>query len=651
MATLVSPGILVQEKDLTGIVTGDASTMGGIAITAEKGPVEEIVTVGNESELVSQFGKPNADTFEWFFTAAAFLKYAGALRVVRINSGHVNACSSGTAIIVKNTEHWLANYADGSANIGQWAGRSPGTWGNNLKVWQCPSASTYEQHLGTNNLVDDTAAAAGDTTIVVDNADASGYAIVVNDIISFTSDTAGQVPLTGHEGVEYLVTAVNTTTNTLTFKQHGVFSTKGLAAAVANDSNITRRWRWYEEFAGAPGTSTDVANASGSGDEMHIIITDEDGGLTGTANQILEKWSHVSKANDARTDSGDANYYRDVLYNSSEYIFWMKHNTTGTNWGNAKSGTTFTNVIPSSEISLTGGTDDYAPTNGEKKFAYDLFDQDQLPVSLMIAGPGDATHVTNLIDIAEKRKDLMVFASPERADVVGVSNSFTQTNNVRNFFLGIASTSYAVFDSGYKKMYDKYNDQYRYIPLNGDTAGCTANAELVADAWFSPAGLNRGNIRSAVGLAYNPSQSQRDTLYRNRINPVCAFPGEGTLLWGDKTGLARNSAFNRINVRRLFLYLEDAIERAAKAVLFEFNDEFTREQFVGMIEPFLRDVQGRRGITDFHVVCDETNNTGQVIDANELRADIYIKPARSINFITLTFVATRTGVDFADVIS
>ena len=651
MATLVSPGILVQEKDLTGIVTGDASTMGGIAITAEKGPVEEIVTVGNESELVSQFGKPNADTFEWFFTAAAFLKYAGALRVVRINSGHVNACSSGTAIIVKNTEHWLANYADGSANIGQWAGRSPGTWGNNLKVWQCPSASTYEQHLGTNNLVDDAAAAEGDTTIVVDDADASGYAIVVNDIISFTSDTAGQVPLSGHEGVEYIVTEVNTTTNTLTFKQHGVFSTKGLAATVADDSNITRRWRWYEEFAGAPGTSTDVANASGSGDEMHIIITDEDGGLTGTTNQILEKWSHVSKANDARTDSGDANYYRDVLYNSSEYIFWMKHNTAGTNWGNAKAGTTFTDVIPSSEISLTGGTDDYTPTNGEKKDAYDLFDQEQLPVSLMIAGPGDATHVTNLIDIAEKRKDLMVFASPERADVVGVSNSFTQTNNVRNFFLGIASTSYAVFDSGYKKMYDKYNDQYRYIPLNGDTAGCTANAELVADACFSPAGLNRGNIRSAVGLAYNPSQSQRDTLYRNRINPICAFPGEGTLLWGDKTGLSRNSAFNRINVRRLFLYLEDAIERAAKAVLFEFNDEFTREQFVGMVEPFLRDVQGRRGITDFHVVCEETNNTGQVIDANELRADIYIKPARSINFITLTFVATRTGVDFADVIS
>ncbi len=649
MATLVSPGILVQEKDLTGIVTGDASTTGGIGIVSEKGPVEEVVTVGNESELVEVFGKPNASTFEWFFTAASFLKYANTLRVVRFQTGMVNACVSGTAILVKNTEDWTANYADGSANVGSWCARSAGSWGNNLKVWTCPSASAYEQHLAANNQVDG-ALAEGATAVVVDDVDASGYAIVVNDIIAFTSDTAGATPLTGHEGKEYIVTAVNTGTNTLTVKQHNTFSVKGLAAAVADDSNITRRWRWYEEFAGAPGTSTDCATAGGSGDEMHIMITDEGAGLTGTTNAILEKWSHVSKAFDSRTDSGDNNYYVDALYAGSEYIFWMDHNASGTNWGTGKTGTTFTNVIPSAEDSLGSGTNDYVPTNGEKIAAYDLFDNDQLPVSLMIAGPGDATHVTNLIDIAEKRKDLVVFASPERADVVGVSNSFTQTNNVRNFFLNIASTSYAVFDSGYKKMYDKYNDQYRYIPLNGDTAGCTANAELVAEAWFSPAGLNRGNIRSAVGLAYNPSQTQRDTLYRNRINPVCSFPGEGTLLWGDKTALARNSAFNRINVRRLFNFIEDAIERAAKAVLFEFNDEFTREQFVGMVEPFLRDVQGRRGITDFQVVCDETNNTGQVIDANELRADIYIKPARSINFITLTFVATRTGVDFADVI-
>jgi len=651
MAQLVSAGILVQEKDLTNMVIGDSSSDGGIAICAEKGPVEEVVTISNESELVNMFGKPNASTFEWFFTAAAFLKYANTLRVVRINSGHVNAVSSGTALNVKNTNHWDATYSDGSANVGQWAARSPGTWGNNLKVWQCPSLTVYEQDLGTNNRVNDAAAAETDTTIVVDDADATNYAIVANDIISFTSDAAGLVPVTGHEGVEYLVTAVNTTTNTLTIKQHGVFSTKGLAAALADDSYITRKWRWYDEFAGAPGTSTSVSNVSGVDDEMHILITDEDGGLTGTANTILEKWSHVSKASDAKTDSGDDNYYVDVLYRGSEYIYWMDHNTGGTNWGSAAAGTTFTNINTSSEISLTSGTDDYSPTNGEKKSAYDLMDDDTVPVSLMMAGPGDSTHAGNLIDLAEKRKDLVVFISPERSDVVGVSNSHTQTNNVKNFYLNFSSSSYAVLDSGYKKTYDKYNDVYRFIPLNGDIAGCAASADLLNDPWWSPGGLNRGNIRGAVSLAYNPTQSQRDILYRNRINPVCTFPGEGTVLWGDKTALARNSAFNRINVRRLFNYVEDAIEKASRAVLFEFNDEFTREQFRGMVEPFLRDVQGRRGITDFLVVCDETNNTGQVIDANEFRADIYIKPARSINFITLTFIATRTGVEFAEVIT
>ena len=343
MAQLVSAGILVQEKDLTNMVIGDSSSDGGIAICSEKGPVEEVVTISNESELVNVFGKPNASTFEWFFTAAAFLKYANTLRVVRINSGHVNAVSSGTALNVKNTNHWDATYSDGSANVGQWAARSPGTWGNNLKVWQCPSLTVYEQDLGTNNRVNDAAAAETDTTIVVDDADATNYAIVANDIISFTSDAAGLVPVTGHEGVEYLVTAVNTTTNTLTIKQHGVFSTKGLAAALADDSYITRKWRWYDEFAGAPGTSTSVSNVSGVDDEMHIIITDEDGGLTGTANTILEKWSHVSKASDAKTDSGDDNYYVDVLYRGSEYIYWMDHNTGGTNWGSAAAGTTFTN--------------------------------------------------------------------------------------------------------------------------------------------------------------------------------------------------------------------------------------------------------------------------------------------------------------------
>ena len=255
MATLVSPGILVQEKDLTGIVTGDSSTIGAIAIASERGPVDEVITVSSEADLVSVFGKPNSSTFEWFFTAASFLKYANVLRVVRINSGHLNADASGTGTLVKNADHWTENYADGSANVGHWVARSAGTWGNNLKVWVCPGSHAYERDLGTDNQVNDAAAAEGDLTIVVDDVDVAHYVIAVDDIISFTTDSAGVTPVSGHEGVEYIVTAVNTTTNTVTLKQHNVFSTKGLAAAVADNSYITRRWRYYEEFAGPPGTS------------------------------------------------------------------------------------------------------------------------------------------------------------------------------------------------------------------------------------------------------------------------------------------------------------------------------------------------------------------------------------------------------------
>jgi hypothetical protein len=656
MATLVSPGVQIKEKDLTNIIVGESTSIGGVAIVAERGPVEEIVTVSNETELVEAFGKPNGSTFEWFFSAASFLKYASVLRVVRINSGHLNAtagvgAAAGTGLLVKNSDHWYDTYGDGSGGPlqGEWVARSAGTWGNNISVALCPSSTAYELNMGANNLVDDAAALEGDTTITIDDVDKVGYEIAVNDIISFTTDTAGLIPVAGHEAIEYIVTAVDDSANTVTFKQFGVFSTKGLAANLTDDSNITRRWRYYEEFAGAPGTSQFVTDRSGSGDEMHIIVLDEDGGISGTAGTILEKWAFVSKASDARTDSGDVNYYVDVLHRSSEFIYWLDH-LGSTNFGQ-EAGTAFTDVKTSSSESLAGGTDDYLPTNGEKLSAYELMDDDTVDVSLIFGGPGDATHATNLIDIAEKRKDLMVFISPERADIVNVTNSNTQLNNVRSFFLNLPSTSYAVFDSGYKKMYDKYNDVFRWVPLNADVAGACAATDNDNDPWWSPGGLVRGQIRSSVGLAFNPTQSQRDTLYRNRINPIASFPGEGTVLWGDKTALSSNSAFSRINVRRLFNTVESVIKTAARSMLFEFNDDFTRAQFIGMVEPFLRDVQGRRGITDFLVVCDETNNTGQVIDANEFRADIYIKPARSINFITLTFVAARTGVEFSEIIS
>ena len=303
-----------------------------------------------------------------------------------------------------------------------------------------------------------------------------------------------------------------------------------------------------------------------------------------------------------------------------------------------------------STSTLTGGTDDYAVTAGEQLSAYNLFkDAESEDVNLIMAAKAGQALANNLITISENRKDCMTFISPERSDVVGVPNQETMTVNVKNFFDTLTSSSYAVFDSGYKYMYDRFNDVYRYVPLNGDVAGLVAQTEQVAEAFFSPGGFNRGQIKGVVKLPFVPTQTQRDTLYKARINPVVTFPGQGTILFGDKTGLSKPSAFDRINVRRLFIILEKAIATAAKFQLFEFNDEFTRAQFKNLVEPFLRDIQGKRGLTDFKVVADETNNTGEVIDRNEFVADIFIKPARAINFITLNFIAVRTGVAFTEV--
>ena len=633
MAFQVSPGVLVQEKDLTNVIPAVATSIGAIAGEFSQGPVDEVVSISSEKDLVETFGKPNSSTFEYLFSAASFLQYSSSLKVVRAtNTGLLNATANGSGLLVKNTTHYQDNYAGGAASVGLWAARSGGTWGNNLKISVCPSSTVYEETAKTTT--QDTDSAVGDTSIVVQST--TGFN--VGDIINFAE--------TG--GYEYRITAING--QTITFVRHpsGV---GGLHTAVSNGTNVRRRWQYYDLVTAAPGTSPYVSNKGGSGDELHVVVVDEDGGITGTAGTVLEVYDSVSKASDAKSPQGDTNYYPDVIYNKSEYIYWMDHNTSGTNWGNAALNTTYTSVTAVSNTSLSGGSDGSAATTAELKTAYEKFeDAETVDVNLIIAGKGDSTHIDNLITIAENRKDAVVFASPERSDVVNVASSETQTNNVKSFFDGVRSSSYVVFDSGYKYTYDKYNDVFRYVPLNGDIAGLAARTDLVADSWFSPAGYNRGVLRGVVKLAYNPTKTQRDTLYRARINPVCTFAGQGTVLFGDKTGLSAPSAFDRINVRRLFITLEKAISTASKFQLFEFNDEFTRAQFRSIIEPFLRDVQGRRGITDFLVVCDDSNNTADVIDRNEFKADIFVKPARSINFITLQFVATRTGVAFEEVV-
>jgi len=512
-----------------------------------------------------------------------------------------------------------------------------------LLVSTCPSATAYEQTLSTSQQVNQSDSAVGDTTVTVDT-DATTY-LNVGDIVQF-STTGGGTDF--DDGDFYRLTAVAATT--LTIVQHPRGS-GGLKRALADDSRILRRWRYYDSVDRAPGTSTFVSERSGSGDEIHVVVVDEDGGISGTPGRVLETFSSLSKAADAKTPQGDINYYPEVIYNKSQFIYWMDHNTSGTNWGSNASGTTFTSVTTPTLESLSGGSDGSTVTDAELKTAYEKFqDSETVDVGLIMCGPsGSTTHVDNIITIAEERKDAIAFASPQRSDVVNVTNSNTQTTNVKGFFDSIRSSSYAVFDSGYKYMYDRYNDLYRFVPLNGDIAGLAARTDTVADPFFSPAGFNRGIIRGAVKLAYNPTKAQRDILYPARINPVSTFPGQGTVLFGDKTGLTTPSAFDRINVRRLFILLEKAIATASKFQLFEFNDEFTRANFRNIVEPFLREIQGRRGITDFLVVCDETNNTGEVIDRNEFVAEIFIKPARSINFITLSFVATRTGVSFDEV--
>ena len=668
MGFQVSPGVEVKEVDLTNIVPAVSTTIGAVCGPFEKGPVSEITSISSEKQLVEVFGKPNANNFEYFFTAANFLQYSNSLRVVRTESALKNASSGGSGILIRNTLHYQESFADGQGTHGTWSARTAGIHANGIKIDICDKNNFSEM---SNKQVNDASASAAEATITMDAFDAADFA--VGEVIEFYSDAGGTVFATGHEAQKYEITAVDTSAETITIRQLDDPAGSGLIADLADDSYVKRYWRFSDLFDTAPGTS-EFASARGVGDdEIHIVVYDSSGRQTGfdndvageRLNSVLETFAFVSKHPEATTPQGNSNYYPDVIYRDSKFVYWGDHPTAAIDasgdWGQPLSsdlsvqGSKFFNKLTTGvenvdRSTLANGTDDYAVTDGEQLTSYARFDDGEaVDVNLIMAAKATSTLATNLVTIVEKRKDALVFISPERSDVVGVADSNTQTTNVKNFFDLLPSTSFAVFDSGYKYQYDRFNDVYRYVPLNGDIAGVTAFTESVADAFFSPAGFTRGQIRGAVKLAYEPNKDQRDTLYKARINPVNSFPGQGTVLFGDKTALAKPSAFDRINVRRLFIILEKAIATAAKFQLFEFNDEFTRAQFKNLVEPFLREIQGRRGITDFKVVADESNNTGEVIDRNEFVADIFVKPTRSINFITLNFVAVRTGVAFTEI--
>ncbi len=559
MAFLVSPGVNVSEIDATTVVPAVSTSTGAIAGAFQWGPVDLLRQVSSEDELVQVFGKPNANTFLPFFTAANFLSYSNSLFVSRAGAATLNSAvalnvdpaTCAANVNVKNEDHYFNTFHSASNSDIAFASRYPGAVGNSLKI------------------------------AIIANANASVF---------------------------------------------------GTAA-------------YHEFFDGVPGTSTWVAanhNALAN-DEMHIAVVDEDGLFSGTPNTVLERFANVSKALNAKDESGNSIYYRDVLYRGSRYVYALGQNSE--TWGvTANSSHAFDGE--NLTISFERGTDGTV-VDANVMSAYEQFrSTENVDISLIMAGAASEAVAEKVIDIAGYRRDVVGFISPLYANVTAAD----PVTSVVNFRDALPSSSYAVMDSNWKYQYDKYNDVYRWVPCNGDVAGLCARTDQDRDPWFSPAGFNRGQLKNVIKLAYNPSQANRDELYKKGVNPIVSFPGEGVVLYGDKTLLARPSAFDRINVRRLFIVLEKAIARAAKASLFEFNDEFTRATFVNLVEPFLRTVQGRRGIYDFRVVCDDTNNTPEVIDRNEFIGDIYIKPARSINFIQLNFVAVRTGVAFDEIV-
>lgn len=637
MGFQVSPGVNVSEIDLTTIIPAVSTTTGAFAGHFRWGPVDQRVLVDSEDTLVKQYMHPTTNTAVDFFTAANFLAYGNSLytvRVVNANTGAVqarNACgNTSTTVFVKNEDDYNANYSAGISNAGTWIAKYPGLIGNNIRVNVCLTANAY-----TSTLTGTLAFSNGSSTVTGSGTSFSTQ-LTVGDLLVAGPDRA----------IVKIATVTNATSVTLTSAYVG---------NTVTGQTVTRRWEYFDYFSAAPGTSIEAASYGGSGDELHVVVVDHSGGITGVADTILEVYPGLSKTVNAKSEDGTDISYKNHINKNSRWIWWNSH-VAGITGG--RSVTAVVNHATGAQSKpvvsqLSGGRDGALPRTADYINGYNKFrNAEDVDVSLIIGGASNATVANHLIsNIAEYRKDCIAVLSPRQADVVNNSGyAGAEVDDIVSFRNSLPSTSYATLDSGWKYQYDKYNDLYRYVPCSGDTAGTMVRTDTDRDPWWSPAGFNRGQFKNVIKLAYNPNKTDRDQLYKHGINPVATFPGEGTVLFGDKTLLTKPSAFDRINVRRLFIVLEKAISTAAKYTLFEFNDAFTRAQFRAMVEPFLRDVQGRRGITDYRVVCDETNNTGEVIDRNEFVGDIYIKPARSINFIQLNFVAVRTGVDFTEVV-
>jgi len=735
MAGQVSPGVVIRERDLTNSrVDNLTNNVSAFAAPFEKGPVNQIVNIISERELLDAFGKPNDNNYEYWYTASNFLLYGGQLELTRIKTANLkNAVSdSATAELIENVLDYEANIETSNSKPYKWAAKTAGTWGNSLVVGVVDHGYDYKLTLASNvtiaagsrvwqlegtsdnaaiSAVVYAAATAANTVKVFESngifigtstaAKATYYssststtlsaAIAVGatsvDVASGTGIVANDYILIG--GVEVAkVSAVASNSLTVTRAKFGtsaVAHANGASVVKLASVNCNDVYDWYENatigstgirwsgIAARPKTSQFAQDRKAKYDEMHIAVVDVSGKLTGTPNTVLERILFVSKATDAKSTEGDTAYYKTVIKQASSYVYGASKETSVENPGGATGAALASSVVANNgtpntfgmlevkSYSLAGGVDDYDPTVAEITSGYNQFsDVENIRIDFILNGPGlstrtdSITKAQNVINIASTRKDCVAFVSPYRAAVVGAgaTSVTSQRDNIISFFDGVgSSTSYAVFDSGYKYIYDRFNDTYRYIPCNSDVAGLCVETSDILDPWFSPAGFTRGNLKNAIKLAYVPNKGDRDKLYQKRINPITSFPGQGIVLFGDKTALATASAFDRINVRLLFLTLEKRIENLAKTVLFELNDEITRNSFANAVSSYLREVRARRGIDDFLVVCDETNNTPDVIDRNEFFAELYIKPARSINFITITFVATRTGISFDELVA
>ena len=715
---LASPGIVVREVDLTvGRVDPTSASIGAIVAPFAQGPVELPTLVESEKDLLDTFGKPYSTDkhYEHWLVASSYLAYGGSLRVVRADDTDLANAFSGSAssVKIKSDEHYeQLGYDENTITNVTVAARNPGSWGNGLRVGiidakadqiltfdQTPEGgATVAVGYGVTQAISATLPGAGTTTVL------DGH---LKGIVTEVTATEAYVKVLAHVSAAGTVTEVD-------YQPGGVyaFSGSGTVAIHTNGQTtsygstaVTAQADWFDQqnitlatgttvkwntLADRPGTSEYAAARDSRFDEVHVVVLDGDGKITGNAGTILEKNLSLSKAKDAEFSLGSPSYWRKYLLNASEYVFGGSSPagivTTGysanfdlegdVGWDQDAQGITFA-ATGNQNLTLSGGENYDGTTDLSASGAlsaglsglvsgYTLFEnKENYEVDFLLMGSAnyaksDAQALANkLIAVAEARQDAIAFISPYRGAAitdttdqaaVNINSDADITDNVLSFYAPVTSSTYGIFDSGYKYMFDRFANTFRYVPLNGDMAGLCARNDINQFPWFSPAGTARGGILNAVKLAYNPGKAQRDRLYSNRINPVVLSPGAGIILFGDKTGYGKSSAFDRINVRRLFIYLEDAISAAAKDQLFEFNDEITRTNFVNIVEPFLRDVQAKRGIFDYVVVCDETNNTAAVIDNNEFVADIYIKPARSINFIGLTFVATRTGVSFEEVI-